>query len=46
MEQTTPQESIRQFLLAVAGNHNNRPMFGLDMLAGLYNIEANLIQLK
>ena len=46
VEQAASEECIRQFLFAVAGDHHNGTMLGLEMIAGFHDIETHLIQFK
>src|SRR5436309_3784328 len=45
MEQTSPQEGIGQLLLAVARDDYNRPVPGLEVLAGFDDVKTHLVEL-
>ncbi len=44
VKKATPQKSIWQFLLVVAGDNNHRSMLGCNQLAGFVNIKLHAIE--
>jgi hypothetical protein len=44
VEEAASQEGVRQFLLVVRGDDDDRALLGLDRLVGLVNVELHLVE--